>query len=672
MKIIDRVRTAFKAFSSPELSNSITAQVARNYSKGQRFAPTEQLRGITYKAIDKIGRSLSIYEPRVSKANGDVYQSHPLYNIFQNPNPIQRSSSDFIHMYGMLTEIYGETFWYMARGEDTKKIKEIYLLNPPQMELKMYEGEVVGYILHKNNGQQVPFDLEEIYHDKLPNPFNPLRGMSVMERASNYVDIELTTTSFTLNYMRNNASPSGIVSLPDMDRDAFRMFTAQWREGYEGPENAGKTAFIRGGEANFKAVGATLHDVDQEITRRMAKDDVLMMFEVPKPLLGGTDDKGFGRGNVEALMYIYMSEKIDPIMKRLDRIYVDINRRQPNTPGLSKGADIVTHVSPVPEDKEFVHQQNKDLVNVAMTVNEVRDRMGLPPISGGDVLDTSNPVVQNPQAGKDGGKVKVSLKKALTTAEKAKVKHNEQEKFRKQVEDTNTLYATKVKTKMSKFAAKQESEVIERINVSTKSYEEWLFDVKEESVKLAGEVTPIILDLMAAQTEDTAHFITGDLLTITDQVRKTAEAQILQIAGVFNTDTIQALEQTLSQGQAAGESLAKLKNRVETVYSDAKGFRAERIARTESSRAGNRSVELTYGDNGFTEVEWFINPGACEFCKTYKGRTKMIGAKFNNLGDVITSEDGNKLRLEYSDLDAPPLHPNCTCSLVPTGNRLGD
>ena len=116
-----------------------------------------------------------------------------------------------------------------------------------------------------------------------------------MEKASQYVDIELTTTSFTLNYMRNNASPSGIVSLPDMDRDTFKQFAAQWREGYEGPENAGKTAFIRGGEADFKAVGATLKDIDQKITRDMAKDDVLMMFDMPKGLLGASGEKGLGR-----------------------------------------------------------------------------------------------------------------------------------------------------------------------------------------------------------------------------------------------------------------------------------------------------------------------------------------------------------------------------------------
>ena len=280
MKISRRLKRAYKAFSTP-LGNSVSANVLRNYGQNDRFSPVNQVRGITYKAIDKIGLSLSVYDLIIAKQDDTKVLNHPFYSVFDNPNPIQRTAADFTHMWAMLTEIYGETFWYLARGESTRKIKEVYLLNPAQVELKMNNGELVGYILHKADGSQVPLMLEEVYHDKRPNPFNEWRGMSVIERASQYVDIELATTSFTLNYMMNNASPSGIVSLPNMDKETFKQFTAQWREGYEGPENAGKTAFIRGAEANFRAVGATLKDIDQEITRKMAKEDVLMMFCCP-------------------------------------------------------------------------------------------------------------------------------------------------------------------------------------------------------------------------------------------------------------------------------------------------------------------------------------------------------------------------------------------------------
>lgn len=74
---------------------------------------------------------------------------------------------------------------------------------------------------------------------------------------------------------------------------------------------------------------------------------------------------------------------------------------------------------------------------------------------------------------------------------------------------------------------------------------------------------------------------------------------------------------------------------------------------------------MVYKQNGYNSVAWFVNPGACEFCQTYAGRTKEIGTVFTPLGEVVDGVNGGQLRIEYADIDTPPLHPNCTCSLVP-------
>jgi len=670
MKLSQRFRNAYTVFINKQnLGNSVNGEVIRNLTGESDFSPRRQLYGITYKAIDKIGSSLSIYEPEIHKANGDMYVNHPILTLFNYPNRIQKNPSDFVHLFGMLFEIYGETFWYLARGENSRKIKEVYLLNPAQMELVIEEGELVGYMLNKSDGAKVPLTVDEVLHDKRPNPFNEWRGMSVMEKASTYIDTEITTAIFTLNYMKNNASPSGIVSLPDMDRETFKQFAAQWREGYEGPHNAGKTAFIRGGQADFKAVGATLKDVDQEITRKMAKNDVLMMLEVPKEMLGMTDGGALGRNTVEAFSYVYNKEKIEPIMRRLDRIYEQIAMMDS---GRGESIDI-THESPVPEDKEYEHMLHKDLVNVVLTVNEVREELGYEPIEGGDDLPTTTGVMPPMGHNEDPSMSKqIVLKTALTKAEKLKKLNTDQEAFRSKLVETNDIYAKRVKRDISKFTLSQENRVIANIDASKKAYEDWLFSVKDESEALATLLTPTIIDLIEAQGQDVANFITGELLTITPEMRSTVEAQIKQIAGIYNADTIAALEKTITEGQQAGESLVKIKKRVESVYSDAKGYRAERIARTESLKASNRTAEMVYKQNGYATVEWFVNPGACEFCRTYAGRTKTIGTNFTGIGDVITGESGGTMRIEYADIDTPPLHPNCTCSLVPGGRTAGE
>jgi HK97 family phage portal protein len=653
MTIKNRIKNAYNALTKQGYNSVASGNVIRNYGKVASFDPINQLTGITYKAVDKTGRALSNYELIVKKANGDVVINHPIYNLFKNPNPRQ-TASDFQHLYSMLMEIYGETFWYKVRGLNTNKVKEIYLLNPAQMEVKTDDGEIIGYILHKVNGDQIPFLPEDIHHDKYPNPFNELRGMSVLEKAAIYVNTEIATSTFTLNYIRNNASPSGIVSLPDMDKETFRQFAMQWREGYEGPENAGKTAFIRGGEANFKAVGATLKDVDQEITRKMAKDDVLMMLEMPKALLGMGEENGMGRANLDAIYYMFNSEKIEPIMLRLDRIYSTLLNEI--TPAQSL---LVDHESPIPEDKEYKLATYEKGINKWLTANEIREAEGLEPIEGGDVLAENKPV-DNTKAKKVVLKKQVKISKAeIKKAEKAKF-----ENLRQSIEDVSNLYAGDIKKEIAKFADKQEKKVFENIGIKTKS-SDWLFNVKEDSEVLALALLPIIIELMTEQSKQVVAVVGGEALVINETLKAQVLGDIKKIVGLYNEDTLKALSKTIAEGQAKNETLLSIKKRVEIVYTDAKGYRAERIAKTESFRASNYSAENTYLEVGFSKVEWFINPNACEFCRTYAGRTKEIGSKFTNIGDVITSESGAKMRIEYTDIVTPPLHPNCACTLVP-------
>lgn len=645
----------FRKFLSSSIPTNSTGVVRRNYHKAAAFNPQRQLTGVTYKAIDKIGQTVSVYRPQVSKRNGDMLEQHPLYNLFEKPNPRTPIGNDFIHLWAMLTEIYGETFWYFARGENTKRIKEVYLLNPAQIELKLDNGELIGYVLHKQNGQHVPLEVDEVLHDKKPNPFNEWRGLSVLEKAAVYVDTEINTSAFTLNYISNSASPSGIVTLPEMTPDAFRQFTHQWREGYEGPENAGKTAFIRGGEASFQAVGATLKDIDQKVTRDMAKEDVLMMLDMPRAMLGMTDDKGLGRASVETMKYIYAESKLEPMMRRLDSIYQQI------LPDVAAGEGYtVTHESPIPEDKEYRHTVHKDLVNVAITVNEVREDLGLPALPDGDVLASNRPPVEQPTKA-----IKVVAKKKISKAEQLKNKNLEQEKFRRQLVATSELYAKKIKTEISKIAGKQESDIVDKLSASTKAYDEWLFSIQEESVEMAAVIVPIIIELMEEQAAEVQHWLTGELLSITPEMRKTVEANIVKIAGVYNEETIRALEKTISQGVTAGENLVKLKARVEAVYSDAKGYRAERIARTEGLRAANRAAMYSYKNAGYKAAQWFAYDGACEFCAALNGRIVNIGSKFLNQGEVLVGTEGNQLKIEYDDVLEPPAHPNCKCSTVP-------
>jgi len=141
----------------------------------------------------------------------------------------------------------------------------------------------------------------------------------------------------------------------------------------------------------------------------------------------------------------------------------------------------------------------------------------------------------------------------------------------------------------------------------------------------------------------------------------------------INEETGEQLRQQLSDGVAAQESINQLRARVETVFDDARGFRSERIARTEVIRASNFATNEAYRQSEVVEAkEWLTahDEMTCPFCAPLDGTTVSLEEVYYEKGDTITGTDkstGNTVRMTVglTDVGFPPLHPNCRCTIIP-------
>jgi len=148
-----------------------------------------------------------------------------------------------------------------------------------------------------------------------------------------------------------------------------------------------------------------------------------------------------------------------------------------------------------------------------------------------------------------------------------------------------------------------------------------------------------------------------------------------QIGDTVNTTTQVRIKDLMQNGIAEGLSTNDLADRIEqwsTSQEDGEDFnrnRALTIARTESARAMSLAkVKAWESTDLVSGKEWVLAPDACEFCtaaaKNFKGG-QDISTPFFTKGDVLQLEDGSTMELDYSDVEAPPLHPNCRCDMVP-------
>ena len=74
---------------------------------------------------------------------------------------------------------------------------------------------------------------------------------------------------------------------------------------------------------------------------------------------------------------------------------------------------------------------------------------------------------------------------------------------------------------------------------------------------------------------------------------------------------------------------------------------ADMVARTETARAVTAGTLDSYADAGVTKVEWLTADGGCAICGEYE-----------SMGPVEMDQG-------FGDVEGPPAHPNCLCTLLP-------
>jgi SPP1 gp7 family putative phage head morphogenesis protein len=140
--------------------------------------------------------------------------------------------------------------------------------------------------------------------------------------------------------------------------------------------------------------------------------------------------------------------------------------------------------------------------------------------------------------------------------------------------------------------------------------------------------------------------------TTLDAIRKQAE----QFAFMVNQREQQAIFDVVDTAVAEGQTPKELAGVIQDTFAEGYHIQtpdgvdkrvptdawSKMVARTELSRAQTMGAMSLYDTAGIEKVEWVTSGTACDECEPLEGQI---------------------FRLD--DVDEPPLHPNCACSLVP-------
>jgi HK97 family phage prohead protease len=141
------------------------------------------------------------------------------------------------------------------------------------------------------------------------------------------------------------------------------------------------------------------------------------------------------------------------------------------------------------------------------------------------------------------------------------------------------------------------------------------------------------------------------------------------LSGTTETTT-NRIEELIRRGVEGGQTNAEIARAIRADESGVFGpSRAEMIARSETARVYVKGNEEAWIQSEVVEgKQWETAAEACEFCQAagvaFNARTVALGQAFFAKGSTLAGTNGGVMRLDYSDVDGAPLHPNCRCNVV--------
>ena len=622
-----------------------------------------------FAAINKIavkisGIDLKLFEIVSTKGDVKEYPSHEILDLLYRPNPYQ-TRSEFWKITMINKKLTGEAFWLKVRNP-RRKVVELWNLRPdliiihadPQTYIKAYE-------LTKSNGEKVFFEPQDIIHFKEPNPLDNYRGISPLRPAKSRIETEQYATNFQRDFFVNNARPDAMLLTEDElapeQRDEMR---STWNARHQGKGKNSKIAILEGG-MQYQQVSITQKEMDYIESLKFTRDDILVAFGVPKSVIT-TDDVNLANAN--SGLKTFLSETIVPEMVTLtevinemliipdfgERLYVDFE-------------------DPTPLDRDMQLREFTAGYGKWLTSNEIREALNLAPTANGDGLaDASQPKIMPAAPAPDPNKVfrgKSNLYEKLKFVEQIisdvkkgvkNPKNKAKQSFLKG--DIREQYKTLINQKIDKRAVKFQKQVLSesekqlsRVLNTLKGKDvtkanSFNFDKKKENQIFTELALPFMKEAAKEAGQEALDLVgIGESFSFSAALEKKLKERAAFFAESVNDTTLEKLSKTLADGLDSGEGIAELTARVKAVYEEFPTYRAETIARTESTAVNNEGFLEAYQQSKVVNSMEWLSAGDARVRPEHvdlDGEIVEVGKNFSN-------------GLQF------PSEPNCRCVISP-------
>ncbi|MGA5506837.1 phage portal protein [Streptomyces umbrinus] len=356
---------------------------------------------VAYRCVAAIADNGSSVPLVVRRPDGQEIEGHGISHLFnKRPNPLM-SARVFKSLLLQQGELAGQAFVWLDRGEtglgDVTEVHLVFdqvdvIVDKPIAQ-RPTTANIIGFMIRRADGTQVPVLPEEMLWLRYPHPFDPLGCLPPWRAARHAVDMDAYAREWQKQSYKNGARPNGVVYLGHMEQREFDAVKASWRSSMQGPENAGRDLLVRsapGGGQNgnsgigYERLGFTPEEMDYLESRMANAGEVMLAFGVPHDYLSG----GTTYENRAAAKTTLWSDTIVP---KLEIIGSEIDLRLLPSDAEEAEWDL-SGVDALQEGRDSIANRTRASVYAdTLTIDEARAELGKDPLPNGLGAHTLTP-----------------------------------------------------------------------------------------------------------------------------------------------------------------------------------------------------------------------------------------------------------------------------------------
>lgn len=561
----------------------------------------------------------------------------PLFELLHKVNPFW-TFQRLTEMTEMSLGLWGEAYWFLDRGGKQGAPQEIWWARSdrvtpvidPENYIKRFD------YLPPGADKPLPFSVEEVVWFRYPNPMDEFEGLSPLQSAmvaadAGYAAAKSQGRLYSSGIqMAGTVSPAGGPNAMFTEEQALQIEQAINRR-FSDPKNANKWAVLRS-QIDFKPLSVTPKDAEFLGTLNWSMEEIARAYGVPLDLIGG--QRTYENYNT-AQRDIWQRTMIPESRFIADELTEQL---LPMFPGQADLAEF--DVSGVDVLQEAEHARwmiaKEQLDKWVLTINEWRDRHGLPPVPWGDVvwgtlqtapINSALPPAPSTdsiwakeaaleiEAAKDGEEAPADDEETPAEAEPRMIApgmtrtleygSQEHRAFMERADRRQEPRAARIGKVTGDLMRRQKQSILAQLRSRSVKRDEAdfvddPFDLPRWIRTFSTELRPVLRDIIGEAGDEALDDLgIGTAFDVFDpNVINALERQVQRFAREVNETTWTQLKESLGEGFEAGESVDKLADRVNDVMGDRIRSSAETIARTESNIAHSNADLLGWKQSG--------------------------------------------------------------------------